>query len=314
MESVKQSIYIHEKSITELKFHDDGDVFFAASKDFSASMIDLKGSVIGTFDGHSGAITTLDSFENNLMTSGLDFSLKHWDILTGKNLVSVNMDFIIRGLNHEDQIYFCTDNSMNAIPSVGIFDPRAKGITILSNLNDPGTKIFKSRNFLIISTTNGKILKYDIRNNTIVNEIKPHQDRINSLKPSACRSFFITSSTDSSSKIIDTDSLEIKKTFDMEEPINSAAIFNTNDKVICAGGINARDVTTTKGKSSFDTNVFDIVTQQKIGCYTTHFGTINSLDIHPKGKFYISGGEDGKVCLVKFGDDFKNAPFTSFES
>ncbi|ELA41441.1 uncharacterized protein VICG_01546 [Vittaforma corneae ATCC 50505] len=310
MQSTKQSIFFHERPITDLKFHRDGDIFFTASKDCSASMINLEGKILGSFDKHSGAISTIDSFQNTFLTAGTDLLLVKWDILTGSIESTIYCDAVVRGIDFGEQIYFCTDNSMSKEAFVGMVDPKTNALHRIISLFEPSSKIFKIDNSIIFSTTNGKVCKLDLRNQRIIQETKVHQSKITDMKPSACRSFFVTSSMDSSAKIIDTETFIVKKRFDSEEPINSVAVFNTNDIIVCVGGINARDVTATRGKSSFDTNFFDIVTQQKIGYFTTHFGTINAIDVHPQSTHYISGGEDSSVCLVKLGMDFKEAPFT----
>lgn len=311
--TTKQPIFCHDRPIIDIKFHPDGDVFFAASKDSTASVSNLCGVVLGTFEKHDGAITAIAPFKNNLLTAGADLFLVRWDVITGKYDWNINSESVVRGIDFDQQIYFCTDDSMNKEAFVGMIDPRDANLNKLYTLADPGSKIFKTDNNIIISTTNGKVCKFDIRNNKIVQEAKFHNSKITDMKPSACRSFFATSSSDSSSKIIDTETFAVKKRFDTEEPINSVAIFNTNDIVVCVGGINARDVTVTQGKGSFDTNFFDIVTQQKIGYYSIHFGTINAVDVHPQSTHIVSGGEDGAICLVKLGDDFRNAPFTKFD-
>lgn len=311
--STLQSIYIHTKPITDLKFHNDGDVFFACSKDATASIVNLKGKVLGTFLKHSGAISTLESNNNNLITAGLDLNIINWDVITGNPISSVSSESFVRGLDYSDQIYFCTDDSMNKDSFVGFYDTRTDNIVKMFNSNDPLSNLFKYQNFIIMSSFNGNIYKLDLRNNQIVQDLNIHHGKIAGLKTSSCKSFFITASEDSTSKIIDSETFLTKKIFESEDPVNSSCIFNTNDKVICAGGINARDVTTTKGKGTFETNFYDIVTQDKIGSFHTHFGTINSLDVHPLGTHYISGGEDALICLVELGCDFHNANFTKFD-
>ena len=103
------------------------------------------------------------------------------------------------------------------------------------------------------------------------------------------------------------------KTFVCEEPVNCSVIFNSNDKVICAGGINARDVTLNKGKNKFDTKFFDVITTEQIGYYTSHYGTINCVDVHHKNTMYCSGGEEGLVSIIAFGNDFFSSGFTKFD-
>lgn len=310
MQSTKQSIFFHERPIVDLKFHRDGDVFFAASKDCSATMMNLEGRILGSFDGHSGAISTIDSFRNSFLTAGTDLLLIKWDVFTGMIEDTIHCESVVRGTDFGEQIYFCTDNSMNREAIIGMVDPKASTVHKVISLSEPSSKMFKIDDKIIFAMANGKVGKLDLRNQKIIQEAKVHQSKITDMKPSACRSFFATSSMDSSAKIIDVETFAVKKRFDSEEPINSVSIFNTNDIVVCVGGINARDVTITRGKSSFDTNFFDIVTQQKIGYFTTHFGTINAVDVHPQSTHYISGGEDSSVCLVKLSADFKEAPFT----
>lgn len=310
--SFKQSIIFHDRPIVDLKFHKSGEVFFTASKDASSAMGNLKGEIIGSFDKHNGAISSIGPSDDSLATAGADLQLINWDILTGKVKNTLNVDAVVRGIDFQEQIFFCTDDSMNKKPFIGEYDIRddSKSLTRQILLPDPATRLFKAEDYIIFSTTTGKVCKMDLRNEKIVQEIKAHQARVTDMKPSkGHRPFFITSSSDCSSKIIDTESFAVKKRFDSEEPINSACIFSSCDRIILVGGINARDVTTTQGKSSFDTQFYDIATQQKIGAFTTHFGTINAVDVHPEGTHCITGGEDGSICLVRFGDDFKNAPF-----
>ena len=83
MESTKQSILFHKRPINDLKFHKDGDVFFAASKDATASMINLEGRIVGSFEKHEGSISTLESSDNILMTCVMDLMVYKWDIMTG---------------------------------------------------------------------------------------------------------------------------------------------------------------------------------------------------------------------------------------
>jgi translation initiation factor 3 subunit I len=312
MQSTKQSIIFHKRPITDLQFHPDGDVFFAASKDSSASMIDLNGKILGSFDKHDGSISTLASYQNNLLTGCLDLSVILWDILNGAVVNKIDTQAVVRGIDFTEDIFFCADNSMNKDPYIGRYDRKSgKIIKLISGITSP-TKLFRYEDSVIFSNIEGSVYKLDLKTNNIVQEAKIHQAKVTSIKPSACKSFFVSCSSDSTVKILDSETFALKKSFECEEPINCANIFPTNDKVVAVGGINARDVTTTKGKSSFDTNFFDIVTQQKIGYFTTHFGTINAVDVHPRSTHICSGGEDGSICLIKLGLDFFNAPFTNF--
>lgn len=312
MESVKQSILFHNRPITEVKFHPDGDVFFASSKDTTATMMNLDGQLLGSFEQHEGAITTLDAIDNTLVTSGLDLRILRWDILKGVVQGEYKVDSVVRGIDLRGQGVFCTDKSMNKESFVGMIDLRSNKYTKILPLKVSSTKTYKHGDCVVFSDVDGCVSKIDLRNNQIISTQRIHQSRITNIRPSFCRSFFVTSSDDFSVKIVDFETLAIKKKFECEEPINCACISSGNNILVAVGGINARDVTTTKGKGTFDTYFYDVVTRKKIGSYKTHFGTINSVDIHPRTQCYCSGGEDGSVCLVKFGGDFLKAPFTSF--
>ena len=268
--------------------------------------------MLGSFEKHEGAISTLATRGNRLATAGLDLSFILWDVVTGNVATQLSTASVIRGLDFTfaNDVHFCTDHSMNKECFIGHYDTRTGACSRLHTPDVSTTKIFRYEDFLIFSSVDGTVHKLDLRTNRPVKEQKIHQSRITSLRPSSCGSFFVTASSDASVRIIDSETFVQKKRFDCDEPINSACVFHTNDKLVAVGGIDARDVTTTRGKSTFDTNMFDVVTQKKIGAYTTHFGTINAVDTHPRSTHYISGGEDGSVCLIQLGRDFFSAPFT----
>ena len=88
-------------------------------------MINMDGKIIGTFDKHSGAISTLGVFDNSLVTAGLDLNLINWDITTGGQISELNIDSITRGIDCIDnEVYICTDNSMNKQSCLGRIDVR----------------------------------------------------------------------------------------------------------------------------------------------------------------------------------------------
>jgi len=313
MNSTKQSIFFHNRSVVDAKFHPDGDVLFSASKDSLATMINLDGKLLHVFRGHEGALSTLTANENTLTTCGLDLFIMCWDVITGKEAAKLDINSVIRGIDRQDHdIYFSTDHSIQKSCFIGHYDTRTETTERIYHPEFSTTKMFVYKNFILFSDTEGNVSQLDIRSNSLTSTVKLHKARIASIKGSSCRSFFISASADNTTAIVDTASLEVKRRFEYTEPVNAACIKNTNDIAVLAGGIDARDVTTTKGKGSFSTTFYDIVSSRKVGSYTTHFGTINCVDIHPAGSHYCSGGEDGSVAIVRFGSDFYNAPFTAF--
>lgn len=313
------NIKCHERPITEAKFNTDGDMIFTAGKDSVATLLRSDGSVVGEYKRHEGSIFSLavDTGSKLVVTGSADQSVILWDVPTGAVRTQVDVNSVVKALDFfKDgrQCLVCSDDSMGKTPFVGIFDLRTDAVQKIFNPGSTPTKVLldASEVALVYSDTNGSVNSIDLRSAGLVKSSKVHTSKINNIKASRCRSFFITASTDSQSKIVDFADLSIQKTFVCEEPVNCAVVFNTNDKAICVGGINARDVTTTKGKSSFDANFFDVVTAEKIGSYSTHFGTINVVDVHPGGKLYCSGGEEGTLSILAFGQDFFEANFTKF--
>ncbi|UYI26478.1 translation initiation factor-like protein [Encephalitozoon cuniculi] len=315
------NIKCHERPITEVKFNYDGDLIFTAGKDSTATLLRADGSVIGEYKGHRGSIFSIaiDNKSDALMTGSADQSIILWDVPTGKVKAQADVGVVVKGLDfYRDGTLclVCSDDSMGKTSLVGMFDTRSKDFRkVLTPASSPVKVLLDaSEDFLVYCDSKGSISSVDLRNLQTIKSARIHTSKINNIRPSRCRTFFITGSTDSQSKVVDFLDLSVQKTFVCEEPVNCAAIFNTNDKVICVGGINARDVTTTKGKSSFEANFFDVVTCEKIGSYSTHFGTINSVDVHPSGKLYCSGGEEGTVTILAFAQDFFKANFTGFNN
>ncbi|KAG0439034.1 Eukaryotic translation initiation factor 3 subunit I [Dictyocoela muelleri] len=350
---------LHTRPISTTRFF--GDYLFVTSLDNLVSIWDLKGSLISTFEGHNGAVWTID-VDDFAVSGGSDKKFFLWDITNGKIISQQENNSTVKNLNiMKNGCFVVTDDSYNSKSMVGFYDKRSckmeriyfpenvatqvvncfindhdyfnyngdifknndiKNKDVKDHINnntnndiinnDISTKDINKINdtSIIFSDVLGFINILDLRNLKIIEKKKIHDSKITELKKSKCNSFLISSSSDMTTKIIDYD-LSVKKTFISNDPVNSSALTAKNDKLLNAGGIPARDVTTTKSNLQFDVNFYDVVTEKYIGSYSTHFGTINSVDIFGDD-VYVSGGEDGIVCMVKVGEDFKNAPFTKF--
>lgn len=307
--STQTNIIIHDRPITDIRFNRDGDLLFAASKDKTVSVSRLPNTMMGTYEGHEGAIICLDLSPDStrLVTGGADKAIILWDVETGIALEKYMCNSMIRSVHLSDTIYFTCDDTFNQKPIFGnVKDIRnAKVLPYV-----PTDSVMKYNQIeLVIGDIDGRLHLMDLRSDQ-TRVVKMHSDKINRLRNSFCQSFFATASTDYQSKIVDYN-LEVVKTFVTENPVNGASIFRSNDKIICGGGLTARDVTTTRSSNAFEVNFFDIATTQLVGSYSTHFGTINCVDVNPNNKMYCSGGEDGIVCLIEMGDEFWDAPFTA---
>lgn len=95
--------------------------------------------------------------------------------------------------------------------------------------------------------------------------------------------------------------LAILKTYVADTPLNSASITAKKDYVILGGGQAAMDVTTTSARQGkFEARFYHKVFEDEIGRVRGHFGPLNTIDVHPAGTAYASGGEDGYVRIHHF--------------
>merc|ERR1712032_793064 len=136
-----------------------------------------------------------------------------------------------------------------------------------------------------------------------------HMKTIMDMQPSKDGSMFVTASKDHTSMLFDSDTMERMKTYTTERPVNSASLSPLYDHVVLGGGQDVMDVTTTSTKvGKFESRLLHTIFEEEFGRVKGHFGPINSVQFHPDGKGYASGGEDGYVRVHQFDEayfDFK---------
>jgi len=163
---------------------------------------------------------------------------------------------------------------------------------------------------IVTGHENGELVYWDIKSGDRENGIHEHTKQINDIQLSKDMSMIITASKDHTSKLFDFRTLEPKKTFKTERPVNSAAISPTKPHVVLGGGQEAMDVTTTSTKiGKFDARFYHLVFEEEFGRVKGHFGPINSVAFHPDGKGYSSGGEDGYVRVHVFDPQYFDFEF-----
>lgn len=156
-------------------------------------------------------------------------------------------------------------------------------------------------NYFITGHENGTITLYDLRMAKELNSVKDHTANINDMQMSTDGTMFVTASKDTSAKLFDAEDLTCLKTYKTERPVNSAAISPILDHVVLGGGQDAMEVTTTSTRSGkFDSRFFHLIYEEEFARVKGHFGPINSLAVHPDGRSYTTGGEDGYVRLQSF--------------
>jgi len=160
---------------------------------------------------------------------------------------------------------------------------------------------------LFVTFDDGSIRLYDPVSGDCLDTIYPHEKKINRVSFNKNKTLFITSSTDCTSKLYDVVNLEHLKTYRTERPVNDAVISPNKEHILLGGGQDAMSVTTTSGRAGkFETKFFHLVYEEEFGIVKGHFGPINALAIHPDGRSYASGAEDGYVRLHFFDQSYLN--------
>lgn len=159
-------------------------------------------------------------------------------------------------------------------------------------------------NSIIAGCDDGSILMFSASNGSILGETTEHYGSITSISTDIDTSMFITTSEDKTAKLFDIRSLEVKKTYSLNENVNTAAISPIKALVALGGG--KASVTTLTGQSStyYDAHFFHLVFEEEIGKLKAHFGPVNSVAFSRNGKFFVTGGEDGYIKVFKFSDKF----------
>lgn len=309
----------HPKAISDLQFNKDGDLLFTSSRSPEVYACNMKGEVVAEYKGLEGAVTSVSVEKETkfLCASSADQSYIVFDVETKKSIFHQSVSSIPKSVFFsflKSELIVTCDDSYNQKPFIFIPDLKSKEVSFsfFPDSSPTSCLLDLSGNYLVISDVKGNISLVDRRKEMLLSKKQIHSTKINKMRPSFCNTFFITASNDTQCKVVDYD-LGIKHTFSYDEPLNDACIFGTNDKIICAGGISARDAALFRGKKAFDVSFYDMVTEECIGTYSPHFGTINAVDIHPSSKVFCSGGEDAGIVIMKFGEDFYEAPFTNLE-
>lgn len=314
----------HERSITVVKFNHDGDLLFTGSKDHVPSMWRTEnGERIGTFNGHKGTIWDLDAdrFSRRVLTASADATARLWDCETGECIKNYPHRGPVRGVAWaQGSHYFATisDPFVDHNAQISIYDcPEDEDPSTYSDTPrleidlpkmpdgkrvNPTNVVFLNLNqALFVTFDNGSVRLYDPITGDELEEIFPHEKKINRVSFNLDRTLFITASADFTAKLYDVVQLEHLKTYKTDRPVNDAVISETKDHILLGGGQEAMSVTTTAGKvGKFETRFFHLVYEEEFGVVKGHFGPINALAINPNGRSYASGAEDGYVRLHFF--------------
>lgn len=318
----------HTRPLTQIKYNSDGDLLFTAGKDKSCNVwFSANGERLGTYDGHNGVVWSLDpSYDSKfLLTGSGDYSSIYWDLETGKVLNKIECDSPVRsvGFSYSAREFFLATDAMGSRDSeILLFDTRDRDqitrnkswqtITMPKGTSKLTVTIWGPQSeILVTGHDNGDLAHFKPSSGDRINVAAGfHEGRINDLQTGKDGLLLISASKDQTSRLLDPFSLDVLKLYKADRPVNSAAISPIKDHIILGGGQEAQEVTTTAGKvGKFEAKFFHMVFEEEFARVKGHFGPINTIAIHPDGKSYSSGGEEGYVRIHNFDETYLDFEF-----
>jgi translation initiation factor 3 subunit I len=314
--NVKQ--YRGQGFMTISRFNNTGEYLFVADKDSKQITLinSLTYSIIGSYHGHNGVIWCLDTnSDTSVLISGSgDTTFIIWNINTGdiynqiqargipkcvainnsNNMVVMSSDQV--GKKPKSYVLFYTlesliNNNKEAVP-VSSFEEDGAKITSINWINNTE---------LLISLDSGKIRKYNYETKEVCKEIHPHTLAIKTVKFSKSKEYFLTASSDSKSKIINTNTFETIQTLKSTHPIN-CAVFSADDEFVLLGGGHEALVAGNKDANDTRTKIYSANTGELFKQLSNHFGPIRYIDFSPNNKMFVTASQDGIAKIHYWGN------------
>ncbi len=258
----------HERSITCVKYNDDGDLLFTSSKDATPTLWRADdGERMGTYNGHLGTVWDLDPSycSTFLITAGADQKALLFEIETGDMLCTFEHGGPVRSVAFNevaDKFVSCSDGFSENKPTVSIW-----GVDYQNPPNSPQSPLMTFEpemkatrvawvNYedeldggILIALENGSI---EIRSSkdlsVLLEKAQVHTKQVKRLSFDKDKSLLFTASEDCTGKMSDANTLEEIKVYETDRPVNAIVPHPTKDHVLLGGGQDAMSVTTTSGK------------------------------------------------------------------
>ncbi|CAG8489115.1 9359_t:CDS:2 [Paraglomus occultum] len=319
----------HTRSLTQIKYNREGDLLFSAAKDHVVNVwFSHNGERLGTYNGHVGAVWTVDvnSASKLLLSGSADNTAKLWDVRTGKCLHTWEFHTAVKrvAFSEDDTMALAvTEQQMGYQGAVAIL--KIDSVLEAGEQDEPfvispePTKAMVAawgylNKYIIIGHKDGMISQYDWKTGEKLTSKHPHSDVITDLQMSPDRTYFATSSKDKSAQLFESNTLNPLKKYVTDCPLNSASITPIQDFIIVGGGQDAMQVTTTSMRQGkFECRFWHKILEEEVGRVKGHFGPINTIAVHPDGKSFSSGGEDGYIRVHHFDEDYFKFTYPEFQ-
>lgn len=342
------TLHSHMKGVTMLKFNHDGDLLFSSSRDTDCSALgwytkdySLLGSytTIGVGDSkrtHDHAMIALDvnRYSTLLATASAGEDVLLWSVETGALLGTINREMSSGAaveFSHDDRMLMVATKGRGSLQSaVSIYNipfrvpPLGEDIEPTKTVFNPFLQ-FENKNKdekitcaawgptndTIYFSEGGSINILDVETMTVIQSRKVHDKEngtINRFKFDSNYLTLATASSDCTAHLLDHRDLQTMQIYQSEFPINDISINPYTDHVILGGGMNADEVTTKGGVSTFEVKFYHKIHGQLLGQVRCHFGTITAMSFHPDGKGFCSGSFDGFIKSYRFSDAIDDAP------
>jgi translation initiation factor 3 subunit I len=276
------------------------------------------GKRLGNYIGHNGAVATCDvSLDSSLLLTGsADSSAKLWDVRTGACHFTWNFDAPCKAVAFalgDGMAAISTDPFLSKEPAihlVRVAGPGQADPDILRSLSGFKGRInrvaFTDGNaHMLAAGEDGTVRRWDVEAGKVVDEAHLHKGSITDLQLSPDGTHFVTSSLDTTAKLVDAHTLAELKEYKTGTNANAAAIHPHFPHVLVGGGQEASQVTTTSSRAGkFESRFFHKVLTDEVGTVRGHFGPINAVAWSPDGTMFATGGEDGYIRLHHMDADY----------
>ena len=89
--------------------------------------------------------------------------------------------------------------------------------------------------------------------------------------------------------------------------------FKPKFHIAIGGGVAAIMAAMTGGSSGFEAHLCNVMHGNEVGKISGHYGPINSIEFFRDGRGFVSGGEEGIIRIVRFGEEYFEENNLQFE-